>query len=410
MLKAAKTLRCETCAATAGPKVARPSTIPHMYDFGDLLGIDVFYAHDIDDEKHAFLSVIDYGTSFHAVTRVKAQSGDDIERAFNDLWILPYGAPKGVAVDLEGGLQKGIGRLCDWHNIALRPIATQGHWQAGMVERQGAWWKNIWERVIHELNISGEEVDIVVPIISAAKNDLRRRCGYAPSQWVFGKAPRVPEDLQDPDGGERVAWDLSNEAKFQRQAAMRAAARVAFHKSQLDDRLRRALLQRARTTARPLEVGEAVHFWHHRKDRRRGCWSGPGVIVGKEGGNYWVSKGGRCRLTAPEHLRPASPEEVGEFLVMKGVQREVEQLLEQDMDDPAVYQSDGEDGDPEGGGQEDDDVELEAIGDDAGDPLTEELRPRHRLKRKTHVAELGEGRREGHEAMMLRSKREKKRS
>ena len=62
--------------------------------------------------------------------------------------------------------------------------------------------------------------------------------------------------------------------------------------------------------------------------------------MGKEGQNYWVSRGGRCRLTAPEHLRPSGPDETGEFLALNGVKRELEQLLDKDFDGEDAY--DGE--------------------------------------------------------------------
>ncbi|CAE7286267.1 RE2 [Symbiodinium sp. CCMP2456] len=411
VLKAVRSMTCEVCAATGGPKSQRPSALPHMLDFGELLGVDIFYAHDANDVKHTFLSIADYGTTFHQVVRVDGQSAGDIEDAFNTLWIVPYGAPKSIAVDLDGGLQAGLARLCDWHGIDIRSVAAQGHWQAGIVERQQAWWKNVWERIVHELTITEDEVDIAVPIVSAAKNDLRRRCGYSPSQWVFGRGPRLPEELRDPDSGERVSWDVSAEARFQRQSVIRASARVAFHNSQLDSRLRKALLQRARTTSRKLDVGETVHFWHQRKDRRRGQWEGPGIIVGTEGGNYWISKGGRCRLKAPEHVRPSSPEEVGEYFVMKGTKREIEKLLEGDPDDPATFDDGGEeleDEEHEGmdlDGDEDDGYgvgEIE-LGPDPEDEETGEIAsgpPRRRLKRKMRPDELPG---DSYEAMMLKT-------
>ena len=37
---------------------------------------------------------------------------------------------------------------------------------------------------------------------------------------------------------------------------------------------------------------------------------GPAVVIGKQDPNYWLARGGRCLLAAPEHLRPADPEEV----------------------------------------------------------------------------------------------------
>ena len=41
----------------------------------------------------------------------------------------------------------------------------------------------------------------------------------------------MPEDLRDPDSGGKFVWDATEDSKFQRQAAIRASARVAFHQS-----------------------------------------------------------------------------------------------------------------------------------------------------------------------------------
>ncbi|OLP75510.1 Copia protein [Symbiodinium microadriaticum] len=396
-------MRCQVCDATAGPKIARPSTIPSMCDWNDTLGVDIFYAHDINDEKHAFLSVVDFGTTYHLVAKVEGTSADVLEAKFNELWILPFGPPKTIVLDLEGGPQVALGRLCDWHSITVRSVATQSHWQAGMVERQQAWWKAVWDRVIYQMSVGSDEVDITVPIVNGAKNELRKRCGYSPAQWVFGKLPRVPEDLRDPDAGEKFVWDVTVDSRFQRQAAIRAAARIAFHQSQTDSRLRKALLQRTRVASRPFEIGESVHFWFKPKNRRRGEWAGPAVIVGKEGGNLWLSKSGRCRLTSPEHVRPTTPEEVGELLAMKGTQKEVEKLLEYDPDDDQHFDEfedmdldeyvPSEPGDIDGEG----DLVLYPI-----DEIAEEIlpAPRRRLKRKTAPDDTGLIE---NEAMMLRS-------
>ena len=401
ILKAVKGMRCEVCESTQGPKVARPSTLPHLYNFNDCVGGDILYVHDVNDKKHTFLNIVDWGTTYQVVVRLPGTKAEHLEKAFNDSWLVPFGPPKSVSLDLEGGLQKGISRLCDWHNIRVQHVAAQAHWQAGITERHGAWWKNIWERVVHERSVDEGEVEVAATCVSAAKNELRRRCGHSPVSWVFGREPRGPEELVDPDCGQRIPWETSDDSKFQRLTALRTSARVAFHHSQNDDRLRRALLQRARTTSRPYSVGEPVHFWYKPKDRRRGRWAGPGVIVGQEGGNFWVSRNGRCRLTAPEHLRPSGPEEVGELLAMKQTREQVDKLLQADLDDDEAYDTDGM---VSGGEQEEDllvdyepslpgdpDVEMplgdEGFGLDLG--IGEEIAaPRRRLKRKTRPDEL----------------------
>ena len=257
--------------------------------------------------------MVDFGTTFHIVVPIATTSAAEIEKAFNDFWV--------VDLDLETGLQSGVARLCGWHAIRIRNAATQSHWQAGLVERQGQWWKSVWARVVHHMSVTAEEVKVAATMVSSAKNSLRQRCGHSPAAWVFGREARVPPDLKDPDGGERLSFDISTEAKFQREAAIRASARIAFHKSEGDAKLRRALMQRARAATRPFEHGEAVHYWNKPKDRRQGRWIGPAVVVGREGPNYWVAHGGRCRLTSPEHLRPSGPEESGEFLSTQRFQK-----------------------------------------------------------------------------------------
>ena len=275
--------------------------------------------------------------SFGRTGKLRSTSGKEVEQAFNTYWLTPFGAPHAGSLDLETGLQDGFSRLCSWHNVKIRNSAAQAHFQSGVGERQGKWWKNIWVRVCKELSITAEEVQMAATAVSSAKNCLRRRCGHSPYAWIFGREGRSIGDVLDPDSGGRVSFDVSDDARFQRLAAIRASARLAFHKSENDSRLRKALLQRARAATRPFENGEQVHYWSLPKNRRQGRWEGPGLIVGKEGQSYCVSRGGRCRLTAPEHLRPSGPDETGEFLAMSGVKRELEQLLDQDFDREEVY-------------------------------------------------------------------------
>ncbi|CAE7468389.1 RE2 [Symbiodinium natans] len=340
VLKAVKGMTCEVCDSQKGPNIARPSALPRMYGFNDCVGGDILYAHDVNDEKHIFLNLVDWGTTFQVVVKIPGTKAEDLEKAFNDHWITPFGPPVTVSLDLEGGLQKGLARLCDWHHIKAKHAAAQAHWQAGVTERHGAWWKNIWDRVVHDRSVGSEEAELAATCVSSAKNELRRRCGHAPVTWVFGRNPRGLEDYIDPDSGEKLTWSLSGDSQYQRLVTMRASARIAFHQSQNDDRLRRALLQRARTVSRPYEPGEPVHFWFQPKNRRRARWEGPAVVVGREGNNYWISRNGRCRLTAPEHLRPSGPEEVGELMTMKYVEKEMNALLEADLDHDDTFDQD----------------------------------------------------------------------
>ena len=47
----------------------------------------------------------------------------------------------------------------------------------------------------HKSVKGGAELDATVCETCAAKNDLRRACGFSPAQWVYGSAPRLEADL-----------------------------------------------------------------------------------------------------------------------------------------------------------------------------------------------------------------------
>ena len=107
VLKAVKGMQCDVCASTAGPKISRPSTVPRMYDFNDCVGADLLHHHDSEDQRHTFLSIVDWGTSYHVAVPLKGLDSEDIEKAFNDHWVVPFGPPKRVSLDLDGAVQKG---------------------------------------------------------------------------------------------------------------------------------------------------------------------------------------------------------------------------------------------------------------------------------------------------------------
>ena len=131
-------------------------------------------------------------------------------------------------------------------------------------------------------------------------------------------------------------------------------------RTQLDGKLRRALIQRARVKRGGHSVGELVCFFRVDKagtksNTKRGRWKRPGTIIGAEGGNWWVSHAGRCHLVAEEHLRPSTAEEIGDLLSTRLARDDLERLLNLDPADPATFQEHGEDpvvGDADYGGEE----------------------------------------------------------
>ena len=337
VIKVAKNLRCQTCSRCQRPGTAKPAKAGQLLRFNELVGADLFYVHDINNVKHELLSIVDQSSGYHVVIPLPKKDTATLERALCDGWLHVFGIPGTVSIDLETGLQKALARLSDWMGFKVRSAAGQAHWQAGYTERQGALWKNMFQRVCEEKNVDKADMPAAIAAISHAKNSLRKVNGFSPRQHVFGSDDALPEDLVDGPHARDPDDVVVIDDKHSREVAIRTAARAAYHHVQTDDRVRRALAGRARVQARAPDVGERVFFYRLARNNKRGTWQGPGMVIGKEQENIWVSKGGRCLLCAPEHVRLATNEELGEMFTLRAAQADLERLLMADQEDEELF-------------------------------------------------------------------------
>ncbi|CAE7207103.1 GIP [Symbiodinium sp. CCMP2592] len=279
---------------------------------------------------HELLSIVDYSSAYQVVIPVARKDTPHIERAFCEGWANIFGAPEVVTVDLENGLQKALAKVGDWAGMRIKSAAGQAHWQAGFVERHGGIWKSMFSRVNEEMSVVKGEIHLATMAVSSAKNHLTRSGGYSPQQHVFGTTPRVPEDLLEGPHARSADDGPVIDDKHAREVAIRTSARVAYHHVQTDERVRRA--------------GVLLP-----EDAKRGMWVGPGTVIGEEGTNIWVSKGGRCVLCAEEHVRLATPEELGQAFSMRVAREDLERLLGGDPEDEEIYGDDEGDANGHGG-------------------------------------------------------------
>ena len=70
-----------------------------------------------------------------------------------------------------------------------------------------------------------------------------------------------------------------------------------------------------------------------RKARKEFALLGPCTVIGPEGSNYWLARGGRCLLAAPQHLREAVHEEVSETLRIKAALYEAQKMLDHEFEE-----------------------------------------------------------------------------
>jgi hypothetical protein len=331
--EACKHLRCQTCLREKNRPVQRPAKLPAHGDFNDSVGMDIIHIYDAEQVRYLALSIVDLNTTYQVVTLVEDTKAETIKQAFGRTWVDWAGPPKHVHLDMDSGFKAEFQEALNFWAARTTLVAGQAPWQHGVTERQGGWWKEIWKRTVNHENITTkEDVMSAIPCVSQAKNDLRRKAGYSPSQWVLGKLPRLPDCLIDASGNLATHSEILESDALARRIAIRTAARKAFCEAQSDQAIRRALVHRNRVKPREYEQGDLVFVFREyrtgQNKSKRGIWRGPSIVIGKEGGNYWVSQNGRCVLCAREHLRPALGEEIGEVFDRDIFGKDMQALLE----------------------------------------------------------------------------------
>ncbi|CAE7838363.1 RE2 [Symbiodinium sp. CCMP2592] len=342
VVAAAKRLRCQVCQRNVRNNSSRPSSAPTLLDFNQVVAVDAFSAYDSQQKRHDFLAALDIGTGFCMVELLQGHSTEAMEKTFACMWAHVFGAPGTLAVDLESGLQSGLSRFAEWHGSRIRPIAGQAHWQQGAVERLNRLWKEVWNRIVDEKSVVAQDVPMAVTAVNSALNTLRRESGFSPCQAVMGRDPRLPEDLQGGPHDEHVEEVITRDRQRAREHALRIAAKEAYFKCQSDSKVRRALLHRSRVAGPELSAGDHVYFYRKPKNKKHWLWFGPAVVIGHEGPNLWLSYSGRCYLTAPEHIRRATAEEIGTAFTMRATEDDLNRLLEVDYEDPEALDIDEE--------------------------------------------------------------------
>lgn len=138
----------------------------------------------------------------------------------------------------------------------------------------------------------------------------------------------------------------------------RYRAKMEYIRSQAKHMIQRAALNRTRRLPSPT-IGQMVFFFRdtHKRKLEGSRWQGPGIVVGLQGTNAWVTFGGKCFLVAAEHLRGTAGDEdhYGDPVVQKSL------ALFQRVPKDVEYEDLTKQADPK---EEDDDMAMTGLAED----------------------------------------------
>eukprot|EP00435_Cladocopium_sp_Y103_P005667 s2718_g1.t2 len=231
-------------------------------------------------------------------------------------WLKFFGPPQSIALDLGREFAGSFTMRAETDGTFLDPASLESPYQRGITERGGKTFKLMLSKAMEQYECKNlAEWRELVDVVNFQKNRLLMRNGYSPIQRVIGYTPKLPGGLLSGDAANRAFPDkvrLGDEG-VTRAMQMRKAASIAFHATECEDALRRAISSGPRPFQN-FEVGEAVYFWRVGQGSTRkpapAYWHGPArVVMTDPPTTLWLSYQGTLVKASPERVRRSSEEE-----------------------------------------------------------------------------------------------------
>ena len=207
--------------------------------------------------------MLDAGSNFHVTIVSPAQTSENLVNLLNQHWLSWAGPPNELVVDSGTDMNSEyFAGFLQRFSIKGQTICPEAHWQAGKIERHGAFLETMLSKKDLEYQKKGyNALQMALNQSTHAKNSLSIRHGYAPEIIVFGKHTRLPgsvlsdESIPSHEQATQEEETLDPDA-FKQMVQIRESARRAFHAADNSDVLRTAALRRAcpsRGTFSPVE-------------------------------------------------------------------------------------------------------------------------------------------------------------
>ena len=341
VITAAGLMACDACGESIRQKRPKPVRSPSNYVFNNHILADTFYAKDSKGTSLAFLNIICDATSFQVVSCLGELTGPPssgvVLRHFLTSWSSWAGLPRSLQVDRGKEYMAQFSDFLKEYGAEQEVIPLESPWQNGRCERAGGLWKDVWNKVCIDVQVTTmADALTATSIVTQTRNAFPRPNGYSPNQWVLGHPEaRLPGSLLNSDESQQleVLEAAENpESAMAKNLSIREAARVAQIRLDTDSRVRRALLRQSTPTRGPFPVGSYVYFYRRQPQRhstgRTYNWYGPARVIGVELRNprrtedgdpgtdgsaphsYWLRYGPSVVLASGEQLRFASEDEL----------------------------------------------------------------------------------------------------
>jgi len=319
--QAIKGIKCTVCRKAAPTKTPKPAKAKmNIGQFNETVLIDLGYEKDSVGKTHGWAVMVDEGTDWCVVKYLgNGKTAGELYRILEEGWIDWAGPPDVLVADSERGfIAEEFAFKLGKAGTLFTPAAGYAPWQKGRVERKISTICSIIKKTVLHLGLKGpEEMKLAGIEAAAAVNQRPGASGVSPGMMLFGQRLKMYGELYA-DGEPAYHHLDGNDASTElgRRLQIRCSSRQAAEAHYAKEMVRKTVAARTRLVEK-VEVGELVFFYRcypsakaQKLQAQRGCYLGPGVVIGHQKQNAWVSYAGRCYLVAPEHLRSMAPDEI----------------------------------------------------------------------------------------------------
>ena len=222
------------------------------------------------------LHLVDMWSRFSVSVFINRKKSSEVIDKIMTCWVgAAFGVMESILTDNGGEFNSDEMReVCSILNVEVCTTAAQSPFQNGLCERNHAVTDSMLVKM--EEQCSSTPIEVLLCWANMAKNSLQMYHGYSSYQLVFGKNPNLPNIT----GDQLPALEGRTTSEI---LAMHInglhAARRAFIASETDERIRRALRCKIRSSDEKFGHGDRVYYKREGYDR----WLGPGKVIFQDG-------------------------------------------------------------------------------------------------------------------------------
>ena len=288
--------KCELCRVYKRTPDRPAVALPMANSFNDVVSMDLKKWGD-----KWILHLIDMFSRFSVSVFISRKRPCDVIDKIMTCWVgAGFGVMGSILTDNGGEFSSDEMReVASILNVQTLTTAAESPFQNGLCERNHA----VIDMMLVKLQEQCPKTDLNVLLAWAnvAKNSLQMWHGFSSYQIVFGKNPNLPNVMTDQIPAR--AGSTTSEVLAKHLIALHEA-RQAYVRSEADERIRRALRSKIRSSEQIYEYGQRVYYKREGQER----WLGPGTVIFQDGKVVFVRHGGVYVRVSPNRLLKAGEE------------------------------------------------------------------------------------------------------